>query len=264
MSRPTVFISYSHKYSHKDETWKDRMVTHLGVLAQQGLLEVWDDRRIGGGKDWQPEIEGAMARACVALLLISADFLNSNFILSEEVPRLLQRREQEGLRVIPVLLKPCAWKQVPWLSPVQFRPKDAQPLSGMSDYEADVALVALAEEIWTILAPTVHAAVQSGFVSLPPGNISLAKMPATSPELFGRDRELEQLDAAWENPRTNILSLVAFGGVGKTALVNKWLLRMGLENFRGATRVLAWSFYSQGAAEDKQASAEPFVDFALR
>jgi len=94
--------------------------------------------------------------------------------------------------------------------------------------------------------------------------ISTVRLPSTSPDLFGRERELAALEAAWDNPRTNIVTLVAFGGVGKTALVNVWLNRMGAENWRGAERVLGWSFYSQGAAEGRQASADPFIDAALR
>ncbi|MCZ7361108.1 MAG: toll/interleukin-1 receptor domain-containing protein, partial [Candidatus Methanoperedens sp.] len=84
MTQPSVFISYSHK----DEIWKDRLVTHLGVLEQEGLLDLWDDRRIGAGEDWEREIQKAMAKASVAVLLISADYLNSKFILGEEVPTL--------------------------------------------------------------------------------------------------------------------------------------------------------------------------------
>jgi tetratricopeptide (TPR) repeat protein len=93
--------------------------------------------------------------------------------------------------------------------------------------------------------------------------VSLAKLPSTSPDLFGREEELALLDAAWENPQTHIVSLVAWGGVGKTALVNKHLLQMGKEDYRGAERVYGWSFYSQGAREGGQASADPFIAAAL-
>lgn len=262
MSRPTVFISYSHK----DEKWKDLLITQLGVLQQQGLLEVWDDRRIGAGEGWYEEIQAAMNRASVALLLVSADFLTSNFILREEVPRLLERREKEGMRLFPVLVRPCNWPLVPWLAPLQIRPKDARPLSGGTEHQIDADLTAIAEEVWAILNPTVQEAAQAGYFSLPPEKLSLAKLPSTSPDLFGRDQELALLDDAWAGKphKINLVSLVAFGGVGKTALVNRWLLNLGLVNFRGAQRVLGWSFYSQGAAEGKQASADYFIDYALR
>ncbi len=111
MSKPAVFISYSHK----DEAWKDRMVSHLGALQHEGLLDIWDDRRIGAGEEWRQEIEDAIDAASVAILLVSADFLTSKFILGEEVPRIMKRREKEGMRIFPVIIRPCAWRQVKWL-----------------------------------------------------------------------------------------------------------------------------------------------------
>jgi nucleoside phosphorylase/tetratricopeptide (TPR) repeat protein len=93
--------------------------------------------------------------------------------------------------------------------------------------------------------------------------ISLAKLPPTSHDLFGREKELEILDKAWNNPQTNIVSIVAFGGTGKTALVNTWLNKMAKDKYKGAERVLGWSFYSQGTSEDKQASADQFIAYAL-
>ena len=71
------------------------------------------------------------------------------------------------------------------------------------------------------------------------------------------------LDAEWEDPNVNILSLVAEGGAGKSALVNEWLTRLRAENYRGAEAVLGWSFYSQGSKE-RATSAEPFLDWALQ
>ena len=144
---PTVFISYSHK----DEAWKDRLVIQLGVLQRQGLLDLWDDRRIAAGEDWHGEIRAAMGRATVAVLLISADFLTSQFILGEEVPALLQRRDTEGLHIYPIIVRPCAWKAVKWLSRIQVRPKDGRALSGGTDYQIDADLAAVAEEIAALM-----------------------------------------------------------------------------------------------------------------
>jgi hypothetical protein len=88
-----------------------------------------------------------MERADVAVLLISADFLGSEFINSEEVPFLLERREKDGLSVIPVIVKPCPWKQVGWVEEINVRPKDGTPLSGFSDHGAEQHLTDLATEI---------------------------------------------------------------------------------------------------------------------
>lgn len=120
MTSPTVFISYSHR----DEAWKDRLVTQLRVLQTEAILDVWDDRRIEAGQDWLPEIQRAMSAASVAILMIEADFLTSEFIRGSEVPELLQRRAQGGLRVFPVIVRPCNWKLVRWLAPIQCRPTD--------------------------------------------------------------------------------------------------------------------------------------------
>ena len=74
-------------------------------------------------------------------------------------------------------------------------------------------------------------------------------MPVTGAELFGRQKDLEILNESWDSDSTHVVSLVAWGGVGKSTLVNKWLERMEADNYRGARRVYAWSFYSQGTGE---------------
>jgi bDLD-like protein/TIR domain-containing protein len=147
VTTPTVFISYSHQ----DEMWKNRLLTQLRVLQQQNILELWHDRRIGAGADWYQDICKAMETAHVAVLLISADFLTSPFILQEEVARLMTRRQQEGLPIVPILVRPCPWKQVPWLARMQLRPIDARPLAAGNDYQIDTELTAIAEEIAALL-----------------------------------------------------------------------------------------------------------------
>jgi tetratricopeptide (TPR) repeat protein len=94
--------------------------------------------------------------------------------------------------------------------------------------------------------------------------ISIAKLPSTSSELYGREKELEMMDSFWEDLETNIFCLVAWGGVGKTALVNFWLNQLKKNQFRGAHCVFGWSFYSQGALESKQVSADLFISRALK
>ncbi len=126
-------------------------VTHLRVLEMEGMLDVWDDRRIEAGDDWFTEIEQAINAANIAIFLVSANFLTSKFIRDEEVSRLLTRREKEGVRVIPIIVKPCAWTQVKWLSPIQARPKDGRALSAGNENQIDTDLAALAEEIAKII-----------------------------------------------------------------------------------------------------------------
>src|SRR5687767_6383368 len=82
-------------------------------------------------------------------------------------------------------------------------------------------------------------------------------------QLFGREEDLAVLDQAWSNPATHLLSIVAWGGVGKTSLVNEWVTRKAAAGWPGFERVFEWSFYSQGTREQGAASADTFVAAAL-
>jgi len=142
-----IFISYSRK----DLVWKDRVLKHLGALESAGEFTAWDDQRIKAGDAWLPEIEAAMSTAEVALLLVSADFLTSPFIKRIEIPRLLERRRAEGLRIIPVFVGPCAWAAVGWLAELQARPRDGKALSELKRHKAEKELAALALEVRELL-----------------------------------------------------------------------------------------------------------------
>src|SRR5262245_58541059 len=143
MSKPSVFLSYSHK----DEDWKNRLRTQLKVLEQVGTLVVWDDRKIDAGETWYDEIRAAMDGAEVAVCLISSDYLASDFCVKEEIPYLLKRRSGAGMRLLPVLLRPCAWKFVPWLRALQMLPRDGK--SVVVDFAAtwDAAFGEVAETV---------------------------------------------------------------------------------------------------------------------
>ncbi len=92
--------------------------------------------------------------------------------------------------------------------------------------------------------------------------LDLGRLPIAGRLLIGRETELARLDAAWEDPGLHVLTFVAFGGMGKSALVSHWLDRMAADGWRGARRVLDWSFYSQGT-EERVTSADRFIDHAL-
>jgi TIR domain len=101
--RPKVFISYSHS----DGEYLDRLLVHLKPLEKEGLIELWVDTRLRAGDKWRKEIEKALHRATVVILLVSADFLASDFITDDELPPLLRNAEERGTRVIPIIVKPC-------------------------------------------------------------------------------------------------------------------------------------------------------------
>jgi len=147
MNKPIIFISYSHK----DETWKNQVVTQLRVLSLEGEFDLWDDRRIKAGEDWYPAIEKALNEADAAILLVSADFLTSQFIVNEEIPKLLERREKEGVHVFPLIVRPCQWTRVERIGSIQARPKDGKPLSKMTKADREEALSTFVGEIDDIL-----------------------------------------------------------------------------------------------------------------
>jgi len=261
MTKPTVFISYSHK----DEQWKDRLRPHLEMLEKAGRIDIdiWDDRDIGAGAEWYDEIREVMERAAVAVCLISADYLASDFVNKEEIPYLLERRASNGMTLILVLLRPCAWKVCHWLTPIQMIPRDGQ--SVVSDFRDnwDVPFAQVAERIHKVITdPAYQPPAPPPPRWSPPEKVDIHRLPVTGAELFGRQKEMELLDEAWESDQTHIVSLVAWGGVGKSTLVNKWLERLAADNYRGARRVYGWSFYSQGTGE-RVTSADLFISEAL-
>jgi hypothetical protein len=157
MSQPTVFPERVIKhlvfisYSHKDEQEKEALLTHVRVLERgAGLLNVWSDDRIAGGEQWEPAIEEAISSAKVAILLVSANFLTSDFINRKEVPELLRRRADEGLRVIPVIARPCAWQRIDWLKAMNVRPKNGDPI-WKGQFCAEEELVKIAAEVATLV-----------------------------------------------------------------------------------------------------------------
>jgi len=103
MKESQIFISYSHN----DREYLDRLLIHLKPLEKEGLIDVWADTRLKAGDQWRVEIKKALDRASVAILLVSADFLASDFITENELPPLLLKAQEQGTRIIPVILKPC-------------------------------------------------------------------------------------------------------------------------------------------------------------
>ena len=147
MNKPTIFISYSHN----DEIWKDRLRPHLQALELEGRLTIWDDRRIDAGATWYPEISEAIQRARVAVCLISADYLASSFCVKEEIPVFLERREKEGVVILPVLVRPCFWEKTEWLKEIQMLPRDGKSVAADFKEDWDTVFAALAERISDVL-----------------------------------------------------------------------------------------------------------------
>jgi len=115
VTRSRVFISYSHE----DKQWLTRMLIHLKPSRDKGVIDVWDDTMILPGDDWKSKIKSALESASVAVLLVSADFLASDFIVQDELPPLLEGAETRGTRILPVIVGPCAFEETRSLSRYQ-------------------------------------------------------------------------------------------------------------------------------------------------
>ena len=94
--------------------------------------------------------------------------------------------------------------------------------------------------------------------------VDLNAMPTSRGEIVGRENELKWLDDAWDDDNTRVVSVIAWGGAGKSSLINRWLNNMSAADFKGAMRVFAHSFYSQGTSEQRQVSVDHFIRDALR
>ena len=138
-----IFISYSHK----DSDWLERVQVHLKGLKHLEIeAQAWDDTQIKSGEDWYSEIKGALAESHAAILLISADFLASDFIANEELPELLHKTENDGLTILPVIVKPSLFGKTK-LGAFQAVNDPSKPLAELSESKQDKVLVKLAERI---------------------------------------------------------------------------------------------------------------------
>jgi hypothetical protein len=154
-NRIKVFISYSHE----DEDWLARLRIHLRPLERDYDIDIWDDRMIRSGSKWHDEIENAVSSAKVAVLLVSASFLASEFIATEELPRLLNAAEREGATVLPVIISPSRFLKTSSLSQFKAVNDPSRPLINLTTGQQ--------EEIFENVANAVATAVEASLQPVP-------------------------------------------------------------------------------------------------
>ncbi|MCK4960270.1 MAG: toll/interleukin-1 receptor domain-containing protein, partial [Planctomycetes bacterium] len=259
-----VFISYSHK----DEKSLKELVRHLKPYMRQGEIELWSDKEIEPGQRWFDEIEEARDQAYAVIMLVSSHFLESDFINEHELGPLLAAAAEKRVRILWIPIAPSSYDATE-LKDYQALWKPDKTLAEIrGTAERDRAWVEICKNIIRYANKQLEERVEVSTEAATATEEGLEiwfsdKWPVTDSELFGRDDHLQRLDAAWAEDKVRILSFVAAGGVGKTAIANKWIERMADDNWRGARRVYGWSFYSQGTKEDGQASGDEFINHAL-
>ena len=288
LPKPVIFISYSHKdepdpfLQPGEFRWLSYVKSFLDPAETHGLVKLWDDRRIDGGGDWRAEIDEALEQCAVCVFLVSRYSLSSRFILDVEMKRMLERHQARGAHLYPIVITSTDLGVAPWLRKLNLKPINGTALDLYEIGPRNKVIADLAAEIRTIVERAANPFpenprhdrvehISAGVDEIRkqvvrtahPPFVHITGLPETGYErLVGRDAELRRLDDAWADRGTNILSLVAEGGAGKSALVNEWLEHMQADHYRGAEAVLGWSFYSQGSKE-RATSAEPFLNWAL-
>jgi internalin A len=136
--RDQVFISYSHR----DKRWRDDLETHLKPYLRGGIITSWSDQQIAPSSEWFREIQSALTNSKIAVLLVSPDYVASDFIHEHELGPLLKEAEQGGVKILWVPVRESAYKQTP-LKIYQAVVDAGKPLAAMTKAKRDQALVNL-------------------------------------------------------------------------------------------------------------------------
>ncbi len=116
-------------YSSKDKTFREELEQHLSLLTETGLIEVWSDREILPGEEWDKAIEKQLNAAKLVLMLISVDFFNSHYIRHKEFKKAIAKRTSGDATVIPIIVRDCSWEIHPVVKELQVLPKGGKPIS---------------------------------------------------------------------------------------------------------------------------------------
>ena len=131
----TAAIELFYSYAHEDEALRNQLNTHLALLQQQGLIRPWHDRKISASSSWGQEIDAHLQSARILLLLVSPDFIASDYCYGIEMQEALKRHIAGEARVIPVILRRCDWESAPF-GKIQALPRDGKAVRAWSDRDA--------------------------------------------------------------------------------------------------------------------------------
>jgi hypothetical protein len=169
MSHPAVEIFFS--YAHEDEALRDKLAKHLKLLEREGVIKAWHDRDITAGEEWKNAIDSHLESANIILLMISADFLASDYCYDIEMKRSLERHDSNEARVIPVILRSVDWHGSPF-GKLNALPKDGKAVTSWEN--EDEALTDVVKGLRRVIDN-----IQSMVADAPPVNKKLSTTPET-------------------------------------------------------------------------------------
>jgi hypothetical protein len=153
-SSARIFISYAHE----DEDLKKELDKYLKVLKRSSKVEVWNDRELIGGQEWDQTIMSELNKANIILLLISVDFNASDFIWDKELASAMKRHEEGTAHVVPIILRRCEWSDMPYAK-LQALPRNATPVTEYPNRDTAFTEIAVGIEK---LVDRVNAKIKSG------------------------------------------------------------------------------------------------------
>jgi hypothetical protein len=256
MTKPVIFISYAHADEPEKPTegqvqWLSFVLGFLQPAVKSGVLDIWDDRKVLGGTDWDPKIEQKLRACDIFVLLVSANSMASDYIIDKEVAIIRERQSNdEDVYFYPLLLTPTPDTGLEKVRDKNLRPRDAKPFSGFSHHDRLQHMKEAADEIAKIAQQIAErkASRQPSSRPVRPPYVHITGLPETAYErLVGREVELNRLDQAWADRRTNILSLVR-----KVARVSPRWSTSGSNSYKlpiiaGPRRCLAGRFTAKAA-----------------
>jgi len=150
-------VSVFFSYAHKDEDLRDELAKHLKILERQGIITAWHDRKIDAGAEWAGEIDEKLNAADIILLLISADFVASDYCYDVELKRAIERHNQGEAKVIPIILRPVDWEGTSFQK-LQALPQGAKPITDWDN--RDKAFLDIAQGIRRSVEELANASQQ--------------------------------------------------------------------------------------------------------
>jgi hypothetical protein len=270
-SQPIIFVSYAHADEPatpraEEVRWLTFVMSYLRPAVKNAAYTLWVDGDMPGGAEWESEIEGKLRACDIFVLLVSTHSMGSDYVIRKELALIEERRRNgEPVHVYPLVLEPTSEASLAPIRAFKRRPRDGHPLSGFPLHERKQQMADAADEIAGIAAKIAESKAAAPAPPTPKQAFAdLGRLPGTPyRRLVGREAILQLLDEAWAGSGAAIVSLIAEGGAGKSALLNEWLLRLQADGYRGANPVLGWSFYSQGS-KTRATAADPFLDWAAR